>query len=403
MSDIFISYKREEQDKARQLADALEKQGWSVWWDPKLRTGEYFDDVIEQALKEARCVIVMWSKRSVKSRYVIDESSYALKYNKLIPVAIEEVELSFRFSGIQTTQLIGWDGSEEFPAFKRLVDDMSAILGQPVATKPVQAAPASERADSLTTSRVLRDTLNDGTKGPEMVLIQGGEFFMGSDPSVDSYAADSEQPRHRVTIEAFYIGKYPVMFTEYDAFAQATGREQPNDEGWGRDGQPVINVSWEDAESYCKWLSEKTGTRYRLSTEAEWEYAARARTETPWYWGNNEEHAGDYAWFNTNSDGHTHVVGGKQPNDFGLHDMAGNVWEWVQDCWHDNYHNAPNNGRAWLEGDGGDCVWRVVRGGSWGFNVDLLRSAGRNWGNLDDQDDRIGFRLVCRRLSSVDH
>ena len=108
MSDIFISYKREEQDKARQLADALEKQGWSVWWDPKLRAGEHFDDVIQKALQEARCVIVLWSKRSVQSRYVKDESSYALRRGKLVPVTIEDVELPFRFEVIHTLSLADW-------------------------------------------------------------------------------------------------------------------------------------------------------------------------------------------------------------------------------------------------------------------------------------------------------
>jgi hypothetical protein len=139
MSDIFISYKREEQDKARQLANALEKMGWSVWWDPKLRAGEYFDDVIEKALQEARCVIVLWSELSVQSRYVKDEASYALSSAKLVPVAIEGVELPFRFKGVHTPQLIDWDGSEQFPAFQNLIDDISAILGQPATVaKPKQ-------------------------------------------------------------------------------------------------------------------------------------------------------------------------------------------------------------------------------------------------------------------------
>ncbi len=131
MTDIFISYKREEQAKARLLANALERQGWTVWWDPRLRAGERFDDVIEAALAEARCVIVMWSRLSVKSRYVKDEASYALKRNKLAPVAIEEVVLPFRFEGLHTPNMLDWDGSEEAPAFRSLVEDVTAILGYP--------------------------------------------------------------------------------------------------------------------------------------------------------------------------------------------------------------------------------------------------------------------------------
>jgi hypothetical protein len=128
MSDIFISYKREEQGRARQLAAALEKQGWSVWWDPKLRTGEYFDEVIERALDEARCVIVLWSNSSVRSRYVRDEATYALELGKLAPVAIEEVGLPLRFRGIQTPKLINWDGDESSIDYKHLLDDIAAIL-----------------------------------------------------------------------------------------------------------------------------------------------------------------------------------------------------------------------------------------------------------------------------------
>jgi TIR domain-containing protein len=139
MSDIFISYRREEQATARQLADALEKEGWSVWWDPKLRAGEHFDDVIEKALNEAKRVIVLWSKRSVESLYVKDEAMYALDHDKLIPVAIENVSLPFRFRGVHTLSLLGWDGSKDFPEFRKLVDDISAILGpSPTAVAAVE-------------------------------------------------------------------------------------------------------------------------------------------------------------------------------------------------------------------------------------------------------------------------
>lgn len=126
MSDIFISYKREEQATARKLADALEADGWTVWWDPKLRAGEHFDDVIEKALDDAKCVIVMWSERSVQSRYVRDEATYALDRNKFVPVSIENVNLPFRFKGIHTPSLLGWDGSKMPRSFASL----SRILHQ---------------------------------------------------------------------------------------------------------------------------------------------------------------------------------------------------------------------------------------------------------------------------------
>jgi hypothetical protein len=128
MSDIFISYKREDQATARQLANALESEGWTVWWDPKLRAGERFNDVIEKALNEAKCVIVLWSKRSVQSLYVKDEATHALKRKKLIPVTIQQVELPFRFEELHTPSLFNWDGSKDFSEFRRLVEDISTIL-----------------------------------------------------------------------------------------------------------------------------------------------------------------------------------------------------------------------------------------------------------------------------------
>lgn len=133
MSDIFISYKREEQPAAKRLAVALQRYGWSVWWDPHLRAGEHFDDTIEEALRDAKCVIVLWSKLSVNSRYVRDEATYALDKGKLIPVAIEDAERPFRFAGLQTAQLRGWDGSDAFPGFLKLVEDIRSEIGSPPA------------------------------------------------------------------------------------------------------------------------------------------------------------------------------------------------------------------------------------------------------------------------------
>jgi TIR domain len=143
MSDIFISYKREEQPVARKLANALESEGWTVWWDPKLRAGEHFDDVIEKALNEAKCVIVLWSERSVQSRYVRDEATYALEKDKLVPVAIENVDLPFRFRGVETLRLLDWDGSKDSSDFRRLVEDISAIFGP----SHTVAAEAKRKAD----------------------------------------------------------------------------------------------------------------------------------------------------------------------------------------------------------------------------------------------------------------
>jgi formylglycine-generating enzyme required for sulfatase activity len=139
----------------------------------------------------------------------------------------------------------------------------------------------------------------------------------------------------------------------------------------------VIYVSWEDAVAYAQWLSEQTGKRYRLPTEAEWEYAARAGTRTPWSFGDDKGELGNSAWYSANSGAQTHPVGEKAPNPWGLHDVHGNVWEWVRDCWHGSYARAPTDGSAWEEADGGDCGRRVLRGGSWFDGPVTLRSAYR--------------------------
>ncbi len=194
---------------------------------------------------------------------------------------------------------------------------------------------------------------------PEMVNIQPGEFWMGSrddDPEGKLY-------RQVKIVKPFAISKYEVTFREYDQFALDTGGHPPSDEGWGRGQQPVINVSWEDAVAYASWLSEKTGGHYRLPTEAEWEYACRTGKETTYCFDGDETQLGNYAWYNGNAEHRTHPVGPNKANAWGLHDMSGNVWEWVQDCWHEDYNGAPMDGSAWEEGD---CQQRVLRGGSWG-------------------------------------
>ncbi|WP_069472902.1 formylglycine-generating enzyme family protein [Candidatus Marithrix sp. Canyon 246] len=177
---------------------------------------------------------------------------------------------------------------------------------------------------------ISHDRLKDGSAGPEMVLIPAGTFRMGEKQSV-----------HEVSVESFAMGRYPVTFAEYDYFCEQTStwfkkRKKADDEGWGRGNRPVINVSWHDAVAYTEWLSEQTGQEYRLPTEAEWEYAARAGTETDYWWGNDIDET--KANYNGNI-GHTTPVGDYEANPFGLHDTAGNVWEWTCSKYESEYNS----------------------------------------------------------------
>ncbi len=217
--------------------------------------------------------------------------------------------------------------------------------------------------------------------------IPAGAFQMGCNYN------DTEKPNHSVTFNRpFAIGMYPVMFAEYADYIKQTGVRKPIDKGWGRGKRPVIDVSWDDAVTYAEWLANQTGKQYRLPSEAEWEYAARAGIEGDYFWGDSKIE--DYAWFEDNSGGKTHPVGEKEPNAFGLYDMSGNVWEWVQDCWHRDFQNAPDDGTAWEQANGGNCSMRVLRGGSWNFESLYLRSAYRVWNTLEFSDNEVGFRLA---------
>jgi len=215
---------------------------------------------------------------------------------------------------------------------------------------------------------------------------------------------DCELPVRTVTFaKPFAIGKYEVTFTEYDRFAEATGREKPDDWGWGRGLRPVINVSWDDAKAYASWLSEQTGKRYRLASEAEWEYATRGGTVTPFSTGecidtDQANYNGNFGWQDcarTDLNRAKTLEAGSLPaNPLGLHEVHGNVWEWAQDCWHDSYKDAPTDGSAWEEAGGGDCVRRVLRGGSWNDQPADVRSALRNWTTTEYRNFDVGFRLA---------
>ena len=225
---------------------------------------------------------------------------------------------------------------------------------------------------------------------PELVVAPAGTFLMGA-PEIETWSDDNERPQHRVTLSgALAVGRYEVTFDEWDACVAAGGCAwTPGDEGWGRGRRPVINVSWEDAQAYLRWLSSETGHDYRLPSEAEWEYVARAGTTTPYHSG--EALSCEQANYLACGHGGTVPVGQYAPNAFGLHDAHGNASEWVQDCWNENYAGAPSDGSAWMSGH---CSGRVLRGSSWYFKLRHLRSANRGATTVAKRSSKVGFRVA---------
>ena len=254
----------------------------------------------------------------------------------------------------------------------------------------------------------------------EMVMIPSGSFMMGS-PETEEGSNNNERPQHQVTIKAFCLGKYQVTQAQWRAvaaFPQVNRELKPEPSNFKGDGstsltnhRPVESVSWEDAVEFCDRLSRHTKRQYRLPSEAEWEYACRAGTTTPFHFGktittdlanyqgtDNEK----YKWSGSYGQGPkgvykeetTEVGSFGVANNFGLYDMHGNVWEWCQDDWHSNYEGAPIDGSAWLDSEENSNT-KLLRGGSWFYIPSNCRSAYRDFSNLDDSFNAIGFRVVC--------
>ena len=287
-------------------------------------------------------------------------------------------------------------------------------------------------ADPTPSRRRAGEVFRDCPSCPEMVVIPAGTFMMGS-PASEEGRSDDEGPQHRVTLRSFALGRLEVTRSEYAAFVTATDRGSGDgcsewtgqwtehaERSWRTPGfaqgggHPVVCVSWGDAQAYAAWLSGETGKSYRLPSESEWEYAARGGTMAARYWGAGSDDQCGYAngadaaltksrfpWWSSAvvgcNDGAigTALAGSYGTNDFGLFDVLGNVAEWVEDCWHDDYGGAPSDGRAWTVG--GNCGRRALRGGAWhgGFGSPRdLRSASRSWHRADDRAIHVGFRVA---------
>jgi formylglycine-generating enzyme required for sulfatase activity len=394
MSDIFIAYSRSDAAIAERLVQHFRQEGWEVFIDKQTHVGRRWHKEIERELHAAKSVVVLWSATSRDSDFVLEEAEYGKRKDILFPAFIERVECPYGFGRIQTADLIGWDHRTEHAGLAQLLASLRIHLNGSTTESPKIADPAKPVSIAQTVhipSQTFRDKLQSGSEGPLMTVIPAGRFLMGL-PEDESGRHDKQGSQHEVHIaRSFALGVYAVTFAEYDLFCQKTGRDKPKDENWGRKNHPVINVSWHDAQAYCAWLSEQTGKAYRLPSEAEWEYACRAGTTTPFHTGVTINSG--QANFDDKRE-RTLPVGSFAPNAFGLHDMHGNVWEWIHDCWHDHYDYAPDDGSAWQDENGGDCSRRVVRGGSWLNIPQFLRSAYRGGGGTDEAFNSLGFRIA---------
>lgn len=515
MTDLFLSYSRADRPKAQQIAEHLEKEGFTVWWDKILRAGQTYDEVTEGMLRDSRVVVVLWSHVSVKSKWVRAEATLGQRSCVLIPAMIEDAERPIMFELTQSADLTGWDGDTSDPNWKQFIADIRLALEQsdtdakaktstepsapapdatientfwtsisasddpadyeaylrrypdghfaalannrlanlnphpsanapsPVASEPAaplapppkpaaaQSPPppeptrkpeksksgfpvipvifglavagaavgafafmsANRTGQAAETEGVAasQEIFSDCEICPQMKRLEGGTFMMGS-PDDEEGRTGNESPRHEVTVPPFAIGIDEVTFDEWDACVEdgGCGGYAPPDRGYGKGGQPVIGVSWNDAQAYVSWLSTKTGRAYRIPSEAEWEYAARGGTETPYWWG--------VRFDPSIAPPDAPVAPASLPeNPFGLRAMLGNAREWVADCYVNNYVDAPTDGSA---RQSGDCQRRVLRGGAWGRDADDHRVANRARLDRSVRDKVFGFRVATSDFPS---
>lgn len=418
MSDIFISYASEDREWVRGLASEFEAQGWSVWWDRNIPTGRSFTAVIEEALGEAKAIVVVWTTQSIKKQWVQNEAREGMARDSLYPVMRGELKIPLEFGHLQSAQLGDWRPGQPSPAFDQLVQDLSKkLLSVPPSSESAQSQPHTYQTDPnpktplwaqvsgwvkrwvalfwskailwgllgimsigmfaffLTETEIKLSTEITGKNEMPMVLVEAGTFIMGSP---EDKGDRHEHPPHSVYLDAFYIDQYEVTVQQYRLFTAQKNRGNPS--YWDRadpirDAQkPVVGISWHDANAYCKWVNR------RLPTEAEWEKAARGNDKRTYPWGNSQplpQHANfGKDWTEEFYRDELKSVGtyerGKSP--YGAYDMAGNVSEWVADWYKSDYFrkSPEKNPQGPTESSK-----KVLRGGSWGSKPSEIRSAYR--------------------------
>ena len=431
MSDIFISYAREDRPRAEAIAKALEEHGWSVWWDRDIRAGKNIASVIEEEIGKARCVVVLWSATSVRRDWVNDEAREGNERGILVPVLIENVRPPLGFRSMHAADLTGWERDAAAPAFRRLCSDIEALIGAPAkaagAAMPPAAGlvpePVPEEAKPL---QPQHSFVAEWMRAPAPVFgrrwvlavvllaalacagylasrppagnkiafrIEPGQFQMGAAP-VDAEAYEDEKPRHPVRItKGFWLGATPVTVADYKRFVGERPQFKMPDAptfnlDWSKRDHPIVSVKWGEAKAYCEWAGG------RLPTEAEWEYAARGGKDGLKYpWGDTitPENA-NYSGSKWNG---TSPVRSYPPNAWGLYDMAGNVWEWVADWYGEHYYGTLPLDKPVDDPRGPQSgTMRVLRGGSFNSVTRYLRAANRAGNAPGYGYSIIGFRCV---------
>jgi formylglycine-generating enzyme required for sulfatase activity len=383
LSDIFLSYSSTDRARAKPLAEELERAGWTVWWDPVILPGTRWARVIQAALDDARCVIVLWSRDSVHSEWVETEAGEGKQRGILVPALLDEVAIPLEFRRIQAANLVGWQGDTAHAEFGKLVRDVSAMLGT---STPATTVSSVKRVDGSAAFRALLakrkarqiDLKTAVAEAEALDLASQARLRLPSDPDywvtigpgTFTIGGDSP-PKKKVTLKAFRIGRYPVTVWEYGRYLEQSRVEHPP--SWekqsGHPGWPAFDVTWHDAQRYCIWA------KCTLPSEEQWEAAAGGVDGRKFPWGFEEP---DEYRANVNR-----IVGAPTPVGIfpdgdtpeGVADMAGNVWEWTQS-------------------DFGTGM-KALRGCSWNDKAGSARVSCRGGHGPDGRLDFLGFRSVA--------
>ncbi|MBI3800780.1 MAG: SUMF1/EgtB/PvdO family nonheme iron enzyme [Deltaproteobacteria bacterium] len=383
---VFICYAREDTQFVLTLVRRLKERGVSAWLDTlNLRPGEDWDHAIDKALVECTNFLIVLSPDAVESREVRGELRTALDEDKsIVPVIYRGCQIPRQLRTIQYIDFSSGDVDNE-DTLTQLIDVLGGgqrtVHEQHVPVEPIQ--PEAEQKPPETPRVTIPPSTLRNSIGMELVLIPAGEFRMGAE-----YGGDNEKPAHLVRLSRpFYLGKYPVTQAQWEAVMGTNPSHFTDDPSL-----PVENVPWSDVQEFLRRLSEKKGgIPYRLPTEAEWEYAARAGAVTSYCFGDSSGQLREYAWYGENSGNRTHPVGQRKPNAWGLCDVHGNVSEWIQD-WYDAsyYQRSPGEDPRGPE-KGQD---RVVRGGSWNDVPWVVRVSYRFRSDPGYRRGGVGFRCA---------